>query len=616
MRQALLARLLAATATAASLAGAAHATPVVYGERASTKIRPGDQVGAGADVDLVAARNEFVSFQVVVHGADTGASGVRAAFSGVQGPGQIGGSRVTLYREAFLDVGKKSGGAGDLGPWPDPLVPDKDELLGEPRNAFPFDVPKGQARALWVDLHVPQDAQPGTYRGEVTVDGRGFSARVPVRLQVVDANLPSTASLATAFILYPGNPCQVATGSSECKDDPRLAARVMDGYVRLALDHRVTIPNAFTVARDGSNWAAFDEAHGRWMEGTAETRLPGARLTSAQVTARRDVAAFRQWAAHFRERGWLDRLYDYTGDEPPYGISFAEAAARAKATREADPGLRTLLTITAQQPSSNGLGELNDLVVPVINHLDGTEAPYVGNQRAAYGPHLTRPGTDFWLYQSCMSQGCAFGTNAPENKEGAGWPSYMMDRSAARNRAMPWLAWKYDARGELYYETGLALTSAWTDQFRFNGNGDGTLFYPGTPDRIGGTTTVPLPSLRLKQIRLGQQDYEWLKLVVDAGDPTFARRVVDELLPLASSVTDDGARFDAARAQLIQRYLELKGAPVPAAVSDPTSVVSGDRAGEAGGCTAAPAGPMAAASLLGLLTLRAARRARRGRPSR
>ncbi|MBM4381378.1 MAG: hypothetical protein FJ086_19075, partial [Deltaproteobacteria bacterium] len=60
MRQALLARLLAATATAASLAGAAHATPVVYGERASTKIRPGDQVGAGADVDLVAARNEFV----------------------------------------------------------------------------------------------------------------------------------------------------------------------------------------------------------------------------------------------------------------------------------------------------------------------------------------------------------------------------------------------------------------------------------------------------------------------------------------------------------------------------------------------------------------------------
>ncbi|MBM4379212.1 MAG: hypothetical protein FJ086_07920, partial [Deltaproteobacteria bacterium] len=86
--------------------------------------------------------------------------------------------------------------------------------------------------------------------------------------------------------------------------------------------------------------------------------------------------------------------------------------------------------------------------------------------------------------------------------------------------------------------------------------------------------------------------------------------------PLASSVTDDGARFDAARAQLIQRYLELKGAPVPAAVSDPTSVVSGDRAGEAGGCTAAPAGPMAAASLLGLLTLRAARRARRGRPSR
>jgi hypothetical protein len=499
-------------------------------------------------------------------------------------------------------------------------------LLGEQRNAFPFDVPRDQARTLWVDLHVPADAPVGTYRGEVTVEGQGLSARVPVRLQVVDATLPSTASLPTAFLLYPGNPCQVATGSSECRDDPRLAARVMDAYVRLALDHRVSIPNAFTVARDGSNWGAFDEAHAAWMEGTAATRLSGARLTSAQVTAKRGVAAFRAWAAHFRERGWLGRLYDYTGDEPPYGISFSEAAARARASREADPSLRTLLTTTAQQLTANGLDGLVDLVVPVINHLDGTEAPYVGNQRGAYAAHLARPGADLWLYQSCMSQGCAFGTNAPENRADGGWPSYMVDRSAARNRAMPWLAWKYGARGELYYETGLALTSAWTDQFRFNGNGDGTLFYPGTPDRVGGTTTVPLPSLRLKQVRLGQQDYEWLKLVAEAGDPTFARRVVDDLVPNASSVTDDGARFDAARAALVKRYLELKGSPVPPAVNAsgpgagtaPTlSAAPSSETGEGGGgCAAVPLAPLAGTSLLGLLSLRAALRARRPRPSR
>ncbi|MEN9799411.1 MAG: hypothetical protein RL653_3107 [Pseudomonadota bacterium] len=596
----------------------AHAAPVVYGERASVKIRPGDRVGEGMDVSLVAARNEFVSFQVVVHGADTGAQGVRASLEGLSGPGRIGPESVTLYREAFLDVAKGSGGTKDLGPWPDPLIPERDEVAGEPRNAFPFDVPEDEARAVWVDLHVPAEAPPGTYRGEVKVSGSGLDARVPVRVDVVPAQLPSTSSLPTAFLLYPGNPCKVATGDPECGGDARKAAQVLEAYVRLALDHRVTLPNAFTVGRDGSDWAAFDAAHAEWMEGGLETRLAGARLTSAQITARRELPSFRAWAAHFRERGWLDRLYDYTGDEPPYGISFEEAARRAAWTREADPALRTLLTTTAQALSEYGLGSAIDLVVPVINHVDGTEAPYVGNQRAAYDAHLSRPGTGLWVYQSCMSQGCAFGTNAPENGDAGGWPSYMVDRSAARSRAMPWLAWKYDARGELYYETGLALTSAWTDQFRFNGNGDGTLFYPGTPDRIGGQTTVPLPSLRLKQIRLGQQDYEWLKLVADAGDPAFARRVVDELLPSASQVTDDGARFDQARSALVQRYLELTRAAVPPTLGNPTVAATGDGPAKAGGCSAAGWGSSWAwlGWMPGLaLIVRAGRRVRRARRS-
>jgi len=34
--------------------------------------------------------------------------------------------------------------------------------------------------------------------------------------------------------------------------------------------------------------------------------------------------------------------------------------------------------------------------------------------------------------------------------------------------------------------------------FLFGGNGDGTLFYPGSPDRIGGHTGIPVDSIRLK----------------------------------------------------------------------------------------------------------------------
>ncbi len=48
-------------------------------------------------------------------------------------------------------------------------------------------------------------------------------------------------------------------------------------------------------------------------------------------------------------------------------------------------------------------------------------------------------------------------------------------------RALEWVSFLEGATGELYYQTVGMLSTAWTNQFRFNGNGDGTLFYPGTP---------------------------------------------------------------------------------------------------------------------------------------
>jgi hypothetical protein len=199
-----------------------------------------------------------------------------------------------------------------------------------------------------------------------------------------------------------------------------------------------------------------------------------------------------------------------------------------------------------------------------------------------------------------MSHGCAYGTNA-EGGAVPQWPSYMVDASAAQNRAMEWVTFLEKGTGELYYQTAQALGSAWTDQYQFAGNGDGTLFYPGTTNVIGGSTDVPVASIRLKLIRLGVQDFEWLKMVSDAGDPAFAQQVARALMPNAHAVPADGSAFERARLQLISRYLELTGKSAPAAAqgsppadpsassvqsgSDPTTTV-GDTAS---GATAAQA---------------------------
>ncbi len=111
----------------------------------------------------------------------------------------------------------------------------------------------------------------------------------------------------------------------------------------------------------------------------------------------------------------------------------------------------------------------------------------------------------------------------------------------------------------MYWETAYAFTGdAWTSQWAFSGNGDGTLFYPGTPAEIGGTSHIPVASIRLKMIREGMEDYEYLKLVSDLGDPAFAAAQAAELFPRPYSTDDvSAAALLAARERLAARILAL-----------------------------------------------------------
>ena len=170
----------------------------------------------------------------------------------------------------------------------------------------------------------------------------------------------------------------------------------------------------------------------------------------------------------------------------------------------------------------------------------------------------------------------------------------MIDAPATQNRAMEWQAWRQKVDGELYYDTTYAFTrgDAWSSQYYFGGNGDGTLFYPGTPAKIGGTTHIPIASLRLKMIREGMEDYEYLKALADAGDAAMADAEAAALSPKAYQNMNDPAQIDAARHRIALRIEQLTGQTPPP--MDGSGAPAQDTSGSGGGGNGATTGDTSA----------------------
>ncbi len=400
-----------------------------------------------------------------------------------------------LYRVGTAFLEHPSGPDGAIGEWPDPLIPVRDAVYGEERRAFPVDVAGGRAQAIFVEACAPRGGSAGRTSGTVKLSWRGGSLDVPVDLRVRGFDLPATPALVTAF-----------------------------GF------------SGYSAAR----------GHGRGVDANRE-------LTRAYdlIALRRGIRRSyrRQWQDHFRQRGWLDRLFRYVEDEPSPD-AFPRVEAKAREMREDAPDVRRLVT-TAWTPALPDV----DLWTPVINCL-GEKNPTCdrAQPRAKYDR--------LWWYQSCMSHGCSSDGTPVLHPAFRGWPSYMIDAPATAARVMGTLAFANEVAGELYFDTVYAYheTDPWQSQWAFGGNGDGTLFYPGTPERIGGKRDVPVESLRLVQISRSIADHAYLSLCARLGDPSLARAEARALAPSVRGYSRDPRAYAQMRERLAARIEALLSA--------------------------------------------------------
>jgi hypothetical protein len=572
-------------AFAAALGGSAASAATVWVAPAAQKIRPQTlpPSGATAAAELAAAQNEFESFQVVVTGVATSVSMSLEALADGNGH-VISGRDVTLYREALITVTAPTGGDGATGVWPDALVPDVDPIVGEKRNAFPFNVPNGESRAVFVDIHVPATLPAGTYTGTLNVTG-GITAQVPVALTVWDFSMPSTATLKSSYGMTWNGPC-MGHGDGSCSNatyEQQLRAR----YIQAALDNRISINQptyqwSLQTAGSGTtgSWSDYDTYAGPYLSGTANTRLAGARLTSVRIEGEiNSTAVLQGWTNHFAANGWTNALFAYECDEPQATCTWSQLSSRLNTASSAAPSLPRLVTTSYQNANAAGLASGITLFTPVIDQMENRPGTsYAGSQRSLY------PATVWW-YQSCDSFGCAAGTDV------TGWPTMAIDSDATRNRALEWLSFSYDIAGELYYETTMAFFNgdAWVNPISFGGAGDGSLFYPGTSAKIGGSTEIPVESFRMKMIRDGMEDYELLALAKQLGLGDQAKQIAKSVYAVTYQATTTPAALQGARAQLAQMILHALGkdvtAPPPSTDGGTTGGGSGSTGGSADGGT-------------------------------
>jgi hypothetical protein len=396
----------------------------------------------------------------------------------------------------------------------------------EKDQTFHFNVYDAMNEVVWGEVYVPPDTPPGHYQGELTLTFAGHEPVViPVDLEVWGFDVPRERSVVTAY-----NGWMVPGFYEDCPDADWL-------FETLQHQHRLdlqTIHGHRTPWRgryDAMDWSAFDAAAEKRLDGSAyPDRAPLKRFhlgmygcgnewhwTKAAAESVTNVTAYsRAFAAHLKEKGWFDRVYMYCRDEPR--ADMIPAIIRdIRAFIAGDPDWRGKFMVTSRPTPDS----------PLLDWIDIWCVKYHWWIDVELRQSLRDRGKTFWCYVA----------NTPHSPN----PTYHLDSlQGYEPRLIKWAAWAMDAKGFLYWATALdqEYPNPWTTAMNdFGACGDANLIYYGArngPRLTDNATPLrpimgPLPGYRLKQIREGFEDWEYLLLCEKLKGRAFTADLVSQV---------------------------------------------------------------------------------------
>ncbi len=467
-----------------------QSTPIVWVVPSLERVGRTSPAGKGTRIQLEAARGEYESFQAIVQAPANGLKNVNITVSDLRGPNRqlISKQNITLYREHYVNVRQPSiVGSGSnrglgAGWYADGLIPFLDPATKKPPTAaglkaVPFTLQSRQNQPIWIDIFVPRQSKPGKYTGTFTVTTDRGKTQGEILLNVWNFELPLKPSLNSAFNFW--------TAKSKSAQLELIKHRLMPRNVTPAYQQELIDRGGLT----SSNLELWSGANNKTCK-----MKPAPTVEEVRSSANRYTAGLS--------------LYNYTADEI-----------------DKCPNLTATIKQWAQ--SLHGAGVSNMITMKPIPQLydDGTGSgrsavdiwvllPKMYDEAKANVLQVMKKGNRVWSYNALVQDDYS--------------PKWQIDFKPINFRIQPgFINQSLGLTGLLYWRVDLWTQDPWQDiqTYDFAPDyyfpGEGMLFYPG--EQVGIESVVP--SMRLKWLRDGVEDYEYIQILKNLGRKDWALKV-------------------------------------------------------------------------------------------
>ena len=449
---------------------------------------PGHPLSSRGPVHLFAAGGEYQAFQIAIPAPSSGLTLTDAMSSDLTGDGghKISATNVAIYREHYVHIDapspdwKGSNRSMGTGWYPDPLIPFRDPVSGKPLTGTyrgaPFHAEPSSILSLWIDVFVPRGTAPGDYHATVTLSSDHGRIEVPWSLTVWRFDVPLKPSLHSSFLFW--NP--VAKGAVE----ELLRNRLMPQHVPAGnASIEKNLEASLGLSMTGTDfWSGADNSHCSMKPAPSPGEL--------------------ERAVRSHDPGLL--LFNYTADEVSNCRNLYPALKEwGRALHQAN--IKNLVVMgPAPELYDDGTGRSAVDIWVVLPMQFEHGSPSIAAARAH--------GGEIWSYNAVVQDAYS--------------PKWLIDYDTLGYRLQAgFLNESYGLSGLLYWRIDRWDGDPWTHVNNTGvfsaGNypGEGLLLYPGGPV---GLPDGAAPSIRLKQLRAGVQDFEYVEMLKHLGRGDWA----------------------------------------------------------------------------------------------